>query len=48
MIGRIELQPPPRKLRIEGKPVALVGDATIHCGMGPGAVATGSRKVYLR
>jgi uncharacterized Zn-binding protein involved in type VI secretion len=45
-IGRIELKPTPRKLRIEGKGVALVGDRTLHCGMGPGSIATGSGKVF--
>jgi len=45
-VGRIELQPPARNVFVEGKPVAALGDPTLHCGIAPGAIATGSGRVF--
>jgi uncharacterized Zn-binding protein involved in type VI secretion len=46
-IGKIVLQQSQGKVFIEGRPAAAVGTPALHCGMAPGQVKSGSRKVRV-
>jgi uncharacterized Zn-binding protein involved in type VI secretion len=46
-IGDILIQVRHTKVFVDGLPVAVVGSPTLHCGMAPGVVQTGSRKVSV-
>ena len=46
-LGQIKIVSSSSKIRIDGLPAATTGSATVHCGMGAGFVAGGSKKVRL-
>lgn len=46
-IGRIDILQSQQKVFVDGLPLAVVGTPTIHCGMAPGNVQTGSGKVNV-
>lgn len=46
-IGKIVIQESQRKVFIQGRPAASTGTPTVHCGMAPGSVRTGSKKVFV-
>lgn len=46
-VGEILIQQRQVRVFAEGQPVASTGTPTLHCGMAPGAVRTGSRKVRV-
>ena len=46
-IGRITIQQSQSVVFVEGRPAATVGTPTLHCDMAPGAIKTGSSKVFV-
>ena len=47
-IGTIQILPQPGRVFVDGRPVAVSGNPTLHCGMGSGSVASASGKVIVR
>lgn len=47
-VGQIVIMPSGSNVIIEGKPAARVDTPTLHCGMAPGKIKTGSRKTVFR
>lgn len=46
-VGDIVILPAQQKVFIERAPAARCGSPTLHCGMAPGRVAGGYRKIHL-
>lgn len=46
-IGQIVILPAASRVYIEGKPAAGVDSQTLHCGMAPGRIKTGSSRVWV-
>jgi uncharacterized Zn-binding protein involved in type VI secretion len=46
-VGKIIISPSQQKVFVQGKPAAGQGTPTEHCGIAPGRIKSGSKKVLI-